>query len=78
MQTVVVQDEQLSGTASPKSRLSSLIEQHPLASFFVLAYAISWILWIPLVASGGGSPTGLGFFCCSWDPWCLLRWRSCS
>jgi membrane protease YdiL (CAAX protease family) len=61
MQTVVVQDEQLSGTASPKSRLSSLIQQHPLASFFVLAYAISWLLWLPLVVSGDDSPTGLGF-----------------
>lgn len=44
-----------------KSRLSSLIQQHPLASFLVLAYAISWLLWLPLVVSGDDSPTGLGF-----------------
>jgi membrane protease YdiL (CAAX protease family) len=43
-----------------KFRLSSLIQRHPLASFFVLSYAISWLLWIPLVVSGDGSLTGLG------------------
>jgi hypothetical protein len=60
MHTVVVQEEQLTGTASAKSGLSSLIQQHPLASFFVLAFAISWLLWLPLVVSGDGSPTGFG------------------
>jgi membrane protease YdiL (CAAX protease family) len=43
-----------------KSRLSSLIQRRPLASFFVLAYAMTWLLWTPLVVSGGGSPTGFG------------------
>jgi membrane protease YdiL (CAAX protease family) len=47
--------------AEAKSRLSSLVQHHPLASFFVLAYAISWILWLPLVVSGDDSPTGIGF-----------------
>jgi uncharacterized protein len=46
--------------AEVRSRLPSLIQQHPLASFFVLAYAISWLLWLPLVVSGDDSPTGLG------------------
>lgn len=44
-----------------KSGPSSLIQHHPLACFFVLAYAISWALWLPLVISGDDSPTGLGF-----------------
>ncbi len=48
------------------SRLSNVIRHHPLASFFVLAYAASWILWIPLVVSGDDSPTGLGFVRVSW------------
>jgi membrane protease YdiL (CAAX protease family) len=44
-----------------KPRLSRLLRRHPLASFFVLAYLISWALWLPLVAAGAGSPTGLAF-----------------
>jgi membrane protease YdiL (CAAX protease family) len=60
MQTVVTQDKQLGGTAPTRSRLSGLIRRHPLASFFVLAYAISWLLWLPLLASGDSSPSGLG------------------
>ena len=56
MQTAV-----LNGTVPAKSRLSSLIEQHPVACFFVLAYAISWLLWLPLVVSGDSSPSGPGF-----------------
>jgi membrane protease YdiL (CAAX protease family) len=47
--------------AEAKPTLSSLLQQHPLASFFVLAYLISWALWLPLVVSGDGSPTGLAF-----------------
>jgi membrane protease YdiL (CAAX protease family) len=60
MQTVVIPHDQLDETASTRSRLSSLIEQHPLACFFVLAYAISWLLWLPLVVSGDSSPSGVG------------------
>ncbi|MFN8444990.1 MAG: type II CAAX endopeptidase family protein [Caldilineaceae bacterium] len=33
---------------------SKLIKQYPLLSFFVLAYAISWLLWLPLVAAAEG------------------------
>jgi membrane protease YdiL (CAAX protease family) len=29
------------------SRLSSVVKQHPLVTFFVLAYALSWWAWIP-------------------------------
>jgi hypothetical protein len=35
------------------SRLSSVVKQHPLVTFFVLAYALSWWAWIPYT---------LGFF----------------
>ena len=44
-----------------KSGFASLIQQHPLACFLVLAYAISWTLWLPLVVSGDDSPSGIGF-----------------
>lgn len=46
--------------AQGKSGVATLMTRHPLASFFVLAYAISWVLWTPLVVSGDGSPTGFG------------------
>lgn len=32
-------------------RIQSAIQQHPLVSFFILAYAISWILSIPFILS---------------------------
>jgi membrane protease YdiL (CAAX protease family) len=34
------------------SRLSSVVKQHPLVTFFVLAYALSWIIESPLVFLG--------------------------
>jgi uncharacterized protein len=35
----------------------SLLARRPLVSYFVLAYALAWLLWLPLVLSKGG---GLG------------------
>ncbi|GLY91288.1 CAAX amino protease [Actinoallomurus iriomotensis] len=31
-----------------------MIRRHPLVSFFVLAYAVSWLAWLPYVLSGDG------------------------
>jgi len=47
--------------------MKSTMKQYPVASFFVIAYAISWILWIPavlyikLVLPAGQDPGGLMF-----------------
>src|SRR5690242_15812873 len=35
-------------------RSSNLIKQYPLLSYFCLAYAISWLFWLPLVAAAEG------------------------
>lgn len=45
-----VMDQQQPATSSPLLR-------YPLVSFFVLAYALTWLAWLPLVLSTGG---GLG------------------
>ena len=29
--------------------MKSIIKKYPVASFFVLAYAISWVFWVPIV-----------------------------
>ena len=31
----------------------TLLRARPLLWFFVLAYAVTWVLWIPLVVGGG-------------------------
>jgi membrane protease YdiL (CAAX protease family) len=39
----------------------SLVRRHPLISFYVLTYAITWLLWAPLVIFGGSLPGPLAF-----------------
>ena len=42
------------------SRLSSVVKQHPLITFFVLTYALAWILWLPLVVLRDTIPSTQG------------------
>ena len=39
----------------------SLVRRHPLISFYVLTYAVSWLLWAPLVIFGDRVPGPLAF-----------------
>src|SRR5829696_643295 len=39
----------------------SLVRRHPLISFYVLTYAITWLLWAPLVIFGDRVPGPLAF-----------------
>ncbi|HEY6410845.1 MAG TPA: type II CAAX endopeptidase family protein [Ktedonobacteraceae bacterium] len=50
----------LKTTAPPKgpSSLKRLVKEHPLVVYFVMAFGISWMLWIPLVASAHGLLAG--------------------
>jgi uncharacterized protein len=47
--------------AAPQSRMSDLVRQRPLTSFFTLTYAAAWSLWIPLVVLRDRLPGALGF-----------------
>jgi len=38
----------------------ALLRRHPLISFFVLTYALAWILWLPLVVLQDTIPATLG------------------
>ena len=49
-------------TVAPRpARTQSLLRRHPLISFFVLTYAVTWLLWAPLVIFRGRVPGSLGF-----------------
>jgi uncharacterized protein len=47
-------------TPSP-ARTQSLVRRHPLISFYVLTYAVTWTLWAPLVVFRGQIPGPLAF-----------------
>ena len=53
----------MSTTTVAPSRLhtQSLVRRHPLISFYVLTYAISWLLWAPLVIFSDSIPGPAGF-----------------
>jgi membrane protease YdiL (CAAX protease family) len=48
---------------TPAARVREVVRRHPLASFFVLAYALAWADWLPMalagqrVATSAGEPT---------------------
>jgi uncharacterized protein len=42
-------------SAAPRRSIKALLARHPLVSFFVTAYAFSWITWMPLVLSEDGA-----------------------
>jgi uncharacterized protein len=39
----------------------SLVRRHPLISFYVLTYAITWLIWAPLVIFRNTIPGPVGF-----------------
>jgi membrane protease YdiL (CAAX protease family) len=41
--------------AAPRRGIKALLARHPLVSFFVMAYAFSWLVWMPLVLSEDGA-----------------------
>ena len=49
-------------TITPRpAHTQSVVRRHPLISFFVLTYAVAWLLWAPLVNFRDRVPGPLGF-----------------
>ena len=49
-------------TVAPRRvHTQSLVRRHPLISFYVLTYAISWLIWAPLVILRDSIPGSVGF-----------------
>jgi uncharacterized protein len=44
-----------SAPAQPASARKGLLARHPLVSFFVMAYAFTWIVWSPWVLGQDGA-----------------------
>jgi uncharacterized protein len=42
-------------SAQPASASQGLLARHPLVSFFVMAYAFTWIVWSPWVLGQDGA-----------------------
>jgi hypothetical protein len=43
-----------------RSDIRGLVKRHPVASFFVLTYAVSWLAWLPAILGyRGGADTAL-------------------
>jgi hypothetical protein len=53
--TIVVNVVDNQETSDPKRGIKALLARHPLVSFFVMAYAFSWIVWAPWVLSEDGA-----------------------
>src|SRR5918995_4048286 len=47
--------------APRRTRTQSLVRRHPLISFFVLTYAVAWLLWAPLVIFSDSMPGPVAF-----------------
>src|SRR3954447_4979695 len=41
--------------------LRAIVDRHPVVSFFVLAYALSWSYWVPMAVRGDVVTTGVGW-----------------
>src|SRR4029450_6039874 len=49
-------------TVAPRRvHTQSLVRRHPLISFYVLTYAITWLIWAPLVILRDSIPGSVGF-----------------
>jgi hypothetical protein len=68
-------------TTTPTPRRShtpSLVRRHPLISFYVLTYAITWLIWAPLVIFRNSIPARWDSSWPCWDLSCRPRSAWCS